>query len=140
MGLKTSEGYSGTPLAKKLGIKPDFKALLYNAPKHYFNLFTDLPGNIYFTKEIETDDIDFIHLFCTSFEELQNIGELYKSVLKKNGLLWVSWPKGTSNISTNLKRDLIRDYFINIGLVDVKVAAIDNDWSGLKFIYRLKDR
>ena len=63
-----------------------------------------------------------------------------KIALKKNGLFWVSWPKGSSKIKTELNRDLIREYLIKIGLVDVKVVAIDQDWSGLKFVYRLIDR
>ena len=60
--------------------------------------------------------------------------------MKKDGLLWISWPKGSSKIETNLKRGFIREHVLSIGLVDVKVAAIDEDWSGLKFVYRLKDR
>ena len=83
---------------------------------------------------------DFIHLFCTSFTQLESIAEQYKKALKKDGMLWVSWPKGKSSIPTDLKRDPIREYFLGIGLVDIKVAAVDEDWSGLKFVYRRKDR
>ena len=133
-------GYSGTPLAKKLGLQEEFKILLYNEPEHYFDLFTDFPEKINIKKEIEPIAIDFIHLFCTSFDELKNIVIKYKGALKKNGLLWISWPKGSSSIRTDLKRDMIREYLIKIGLVDVKVAAIDENWSGLKFVYRVKDR
>lgn len=132
-------GYSGTPLAKKLGIKEGFKILLYNLPKEYFRLFADFPNDVESLKDIEPYTTDFIHLFCTSFEELQNTATKYKEALKKNGLLWISWPKGSSSIKTDLKRDMIREHLIKIGLVDVKVAAIDGDWSGLKFVYRVKD-
>ncbi|MEL7118318.1 MAG: DUF3052 domain-containing protein [Bacteroidota bacterium] len=133
-------GYSGTPLAKKLGIKENFQILLYNQPSHYFDLFSDLPEGIVIQDQITNEGIDFIHLFCTTFEELQGISEKYKTALKKNGLLWVSWPKGKSKIATDLKRDMIREHLLDIGLVDTKVAAVDDDWSGLKFVYRVKDR
>jgi len=127
-------GYSGTPLAKKLGIKEGFSIILYNQPEYYFKLFTDMPKNLEQLEKDQLQDVDFIHLFCTSFEELKTVSERYKPRLKPNGLLWISWPKGTSGIKTDLKRDTIREYMLFIGLVDVKVAAIDNEWSGLKFV------
>jgi len=135
-----ASGYSETPLAKKLGIREGYKILLYNHPKHYFKLFSDFPIEVEIVKIPKKEAIDFIHLFCTSYDELQSIAVKYKGFMKKNGLLWVSWPKGKSSINTDLKRDMIREYLIEIGLVDVKVAAIDEDWSGLKFVYRVKDR
>ncbi|WP_394748844.1 DUF3052 domain-containing protein [Spongiimicrobium salis] len=136
----TTAGYSGTPLAKKLGIKEGYSILLYQAPKHYFDLFSDLPEGLKYPKEIVSENTDFIHIFCTHMEDLEKVGKIYKNALKKNGLLWVSWPKGASKILTDLKREPIRSYMLGIGLVDVKVAAVDADWSGLKFVYRLKDR
>lgn len=135
-----NSGYSGTPLAKKLGIKSDFKVLLYNEPSHYLDLFTDFPENVEFLSEIGQENTDFIHLFCKTEEEMKIQAPVYKAALKKNGLLWLSWPKGKSKIETDLKREPVRDFLLGIGLVDVKVAAIDEDWSGLKFVYRLKDR
>lgn len=133
-------GYSKTPLAKKLGLKQDFKVLLYNMPENYFNLFTDLPTSFEMLGELNPQSADFIHLFCTWSNELKDIVLEHKRALKKDGLLWISWPKGSSKIQTDLNRDKIREYVLSIGLVDVKVAAIDEDWSGLKFVYRLKDR
>lgn len=133
-------GYSGTPLAKKLGLKKDFKVLMYNMPDNYFNLFKDLPSSFEVLGELNPQSADFIHLFCIWSNELKDIILDYKRALKKDGLLWVSWPKGSSKIQTDLNRDLIREFVLSIGLVDVKVAAIDEDWSGLKFVYRLKDR
>ena len=135
-----SVGYSETPFVKKLGIKDGFSILLHNPPENYFDLFADLPENISVLKEGSAEKADFIHVFCTSFQELRDIACKYKTVLKKNGMLWISWPKGSSKIPTDLQRDPIREYLLSIGLVDVKVAAIDEDWSGLKFMYRLKDR
>lgn len=133
-------GYSGTPLAKKLGIKKGSAMLLYNPPKQYFNLFSDFPDDVIVMSKPEVHAFDFIHIFTTTEQELQVITNQYKPLLKKNGMLWISWPKGSSQIPTDLKRDSIREYLLSIGLVDVKVAAIDEDWSGLKFVYRLKDR
>lgn len=133
-------GYSSTPLSKKLGIKDDNILMLYKQPNYYYSLFSDLPKGIKEVKQPKNESVDFIHIFCTTFKELQEVAVIYKTALKKNGMLWVSWPKGSSTIPTDLKRDPIRNYLISIGLVDVKVAAIDEDWSGLKFVYRIKDR
>ncbi|MBG6129700.1 hypothetical protein IWQ47_000998 [Aquimarina sp. EL_43] len=133
-------GYSGTPLAKKLGIKDDDILMLYKQPNYYYSLFSDIPKRIREVQQPKNESVDFIHIFCTTFAELKEVAVIYKAALKKNGMLWVSWPKGSSVIPTDLKRDPIRNYLISIGLVDVKVAAIDKDWSGLKFVYRIRDR
>jgi len=133
-------GYSKTPLAKKLGLKTGYNYLLYKAPKHYFNLFTDLPESITECSISSKAQVDFIHVFCLTQNELETVISTYKPLLKLNGMLWVSWPKGNSKIKTNLKREPIRELLLKTGLVDIKVAAIDKDWSGLKFVYRLKDR
>ncbi|RYC52661.1 DUF3052 domain-containing protein [Flagellimonas olearia] len=135
-----SSGYSGTPLAKKLGIKEDFSVLVLKAPEQYWSLFTDLPDNLNIEQGFGKDKMDFIHLFLTTQEEMILQSERCKEHLKLNGSLWVSWPKGTSKIQTDLNRERIREHLLSIGLVDTKVAAIDEDWSGLKFVYRLKDR
>lgn len=135
-----SAGYSGTPLARKLGIKEGTSLLLYNAPDHYWKLFSDVPKDLHIQKKVREQEFDFIHVFCKTREELDEIIPKYMVGLKKTGMLWVSWPKGTSNIITDLKRDMIRIYVLQQGLVDIKVAAIDNDWSGLKFVYRVGDR
>lgn len=135
------EGYSGTPLARKLGIKEGFGALFVNAPEHYFNLFTDFPSEVNELKNPQQETADFIHLFCKTQECLETETQRLKPFLKKNGMLWVSWPKGASKMETNLNREMIRTYILTqVGLVDIKVAAIDTDWSGLKFVYRTKDR
>lgn len=138
--MTTPAGYSGTPLAKKLGIKEGFSLLLINAPSHYFELFEDLPANLDFPKRPKSETVDFVHLFCTSQQDLIKHATKAKGYLKKNGVLWVSWPKGSSKIETDLKREPVRDHLLSIGLVDIKVCAVDMDWSGLKFVYRVKDR
>jgi hypothetical protein len=132
-------GYSKTPLAKKLGIKENFSIILFNEPTHYKRLFSDFPKN---TQQLTlgSGKADFIHLFLRQEKELIAEFNKYKEILKKDGLMWISWPKGSSSIPTDLKRDSIREYALANGLVDVKVAAVDENWSGLKFVYRLKDR
>ncbi len=133
-------GYSKTPLAKKLGIKEGFVLRLIHEPDHYLDLFEYFPKDV----RIESKDIkqhyDFIHLFCKTSETLfaQDIG--LKEQLKKTGLLWVSWPKGSSGIQTDINRESVRNHLLSLGLVDVKVCSIDAIWSGLKFVYRRKDR
>lgn len=133
-------GYSQTPLAKKLGIKEGFSILIINKPLHYFKLFSDFPKDITFLKSAREGEADFIHLFVKSKEEFEDRIIHVKALIKKEGMIWVSWPKGSSNIATDLKRDYIREFILEIGLVDVKVCSVDEDWSALKFVYRLKDR
>lgn len=133
-------GYSTRPLFKKLGIKPGFTVLVVNSPKPYPEFFSEWPEELNLVEKGSGDSIDFIHLFCTTNEELVESSKGAIPLLKKNGMLWVSWPKGKSGIQTELKREPIREYFLSQGLVDTKVAAVDETWSGLKFVYRLKDR
>jgi len=139
MNNKTS-GYSQTSLAKKLGIKEGFTALLINQPAHYYDLFSDWPQDVHIVKKAADGEVDFIHLFVKSIEEFEDRVVHAKPLLKKDGLIWVSWPKGASKIKTDLKRDYIREFVLDMGLVDVKVCSVDEDWSGLKFVYRVKDR
>ena len=136
----TSHGYSGTPLARKLGIKPGHTVFIKNAPVAYTSFFTDFPENVQFVTQPTIASIDVVHLFCTTSSELEALAPDCKQWLKKSGMLWVSWPKGGSKIPTDLKRDPIRNFLLGLGLVDVKVAAVNQDWSGLKFVYRTADR
>ena len=87
-----SSGYSGTPLAKKLGIKEGFKIMLYNQPGHYFKLFADLPQSFEIVSDFNAQSVDFIHLFCLWSNEMKDLVKDYKGALKKDGLLWISWP------------------------------------------------
>jgi hypothetical protein len=133
-------GYSKTPLYKKLGLKDGFLCYISNAPKYYLDWFETLDLNLKINVALKNKSVDFIHAFCTTDKQLEHIVKDLIPTLKFNGMLWVSWPKGSSKIKTELKRESIREYLLANGLVDIKVAAIDNDWSGLKFVYRLKDR
>ncbi len=135
----TTSGYSGTPLARKLGIKEGYHCYFHKSPAHYFDLFEDLP-DIELVETPEKESLDFIHAFVLSDQELKEIGPKVKNYLKKTGILWMSWPKQSSGIKTDINRDVIRTYLLGIGLVDIKVAAVDETWSGLKFMYRVKDR
>ncbi|MDC8002826.1 DUF3052 domain-containing protein [Aureisphaera galaxeae] len=133
-------GYSGTPLAKKLGIKPGFSLYVHNEPLPYASLFDDLPEDITFPKQPIPESLDFAHAFCTTFNELEEAANTIIPLLKKTGMLWMSWPKGSSKIPSEINRESVRDHLLAAGLVDTKVCAVNEDWSGLKFVYRLKDR
>jgi hypothetical protein len=132
-------GYSGTPLAKKLGIKANFKLGLYNQPDYYFTLFSDLPDGVKVVKD-EITKKDFIHYFTKEEKELKrDINKLRNSIVS-NGMIWVSWPKKASKIPCNITEDAVRSIALKNGLVDIKVCAVDETWSGLKLVIPLKDR
>ena len=131
--------YSGTPLAKKLGIKPGFKIKLINQPDYYFNLFTDLPTDIKKLNDKKTKK-DFIHYFTESASQLNKEIKQLRQEIEENGMIWISWPKKSSKVETDLNENIVRDIALKNGLVDVKVCAIDEIWSGLKLVIRLKDR
>ena len=136
---RQTTGYSGTPLAKKLGIKDGFYIILVNAPEYYWELFTDLPANLYF-EDKEAVKADFIHFFTKSQDEyLQQLVKL-KDCINPNGIIWVSWPKKASKVVTDITEDEIRNFALKIGLVDIKVCAVDETWSGLKLVIPVKDR
>ncbi len=128
-------GYSQRTLLDKLGVKPDTNITILNLPNSLKNDFQQL---IYQTQPQESQD--FILYFTETTEILKKEFPTLKKSLKSNGYLWISWPKKTANIPTDLNENIIREIGLTEGLVDVKVCAIDQDWSGLKFVYRLKDR
>ena len=132
-------GYSGTPLAKKLGIKPGDNIMLINAPDYYFNLFTDLPAELQINNDLIIKK-DFIHFFTKQKEEYLSVLPDLRRQIKPNGIIWVSWPKKASKVVTDITEDLIRTYAIQTGLVDIKVCAVDEIWSGLKLVIPVKDR
>lgn len=132
-------GYSKKPLAAKLGIKAGLRISLVNCPDNYLTLLGQLPQGVQFTDEQATD-LDFIHLFAAERRQLTDAFPQAKQRIKLDGILWVSWPKQTSALKGDLKGDIVREIGLANGLVDVKVVTIDDDWSGLKFVYRLKDR
>lgn len=131
-------GYSGTPLIKKLGIKPGFNIALPNAPPGYAGEL-ELPAGVTINSR-SGQLLDFAQLFVKSEKELRAKFPVYAKRLKAAGMLWVSWPKKSSGVSTDLTENLVREIGLAMGLVDVKICAVSEVWSGLKFVYRLKDR
>jgi hypothetical protein len=132
-----ASGYSETPLAKKLGINEGSKIALYNQPDYYFKLFTDLPDvKIVSGKSI----VDFIHYFVKEEKQLLKDITKLKNQIEKNGMIWISWPKKASKVKTDITEDVIRNIALKNGLVDVKVCAVDETWSGLKLVIPVKDR
>ena len=131
--------YSSTPLAKKLGIENGFKIRLINKPNYYFNLFTDLPTNIKILTDKKSKK-DFIHLFVKSMNELQKNIQTIKNEIEQDGIIWISWYKKSAKIPTDVTEDKIRATALVNGLVDIKVCAVDEVWSGLKLVIPVKNR
>lgn len=134
-------GYSGTPLAKKLGMKDGFTVLTVNAPGDYEQLLAPLPENITFPKpERSKGPVDLIHLFTNSRDELfAELSEL-RNLIKQDGAIWVSWYKKASKLRSEITEDIVREAAFPLGLVDVKVCAVDDKWSGLKLVIRRENR
>lgn len=132
-------GYSKNPLRVKLGIKAGMKVRFLNAPPPYAKLLGNLPEGVMVARTTR-GPLDFIHFFTTSLNELSRELPALKDQLAKDGMIWVSWPKKTSSIGADLGENEVRKTGLAAGLVDVKVCAVDEDWSGLKFVYRVKDR
>jgi hypothetical protein len=130
-------GYSGTPLVNKLGIKPGSRVHFVSAPKNFRELLGPLPNEAIMARD---GTVDFAILFVRARSELTKNFTGLRDRLESNGMLWVAWPKRTSGVETDLTEGVVRDYGLEAGLVDVKVCAIDDTWSGLKFVRRLKDR
>jgi CMP-N-acetylneuraminic acid synthetase len=137
----STTGYSGTPLLKKLGIKPEMKMLLINQPDNYYSL---LEADIDISDQLckKNDVPDFIHLFVVTEKEFVSEMKKLKPVYKKNSsiIIWVSWYKKAAKISTDVTEDTIRNYALQNNLVDVKVCAVSNVWSGLKLVVPVSKR
>jgi hypothetical protein len=132
-------GYSGTPLFKKLGIKDGFQICVANAPRDYVDLLSPLPSGVKISTKAAMS-VDIWHFFTKSVEELRQRLPVMMSQIKRDGMIWVSWPKRSSKMPTDVTEDLIRDVALPLGLVDVKVCAIDEVWSGLKLVIRRENR
>ena len=128
-------GYSGTPLAKKLGIKENNIVYLKSAPDNYLDLLSIVPENVSFKKKLSRN-LDMIHFFTKSRAELEGAIEKLQNSIKPGGMIWVSWPKKSSKVAPAITEDVIREVILPRGLVDVKVCAIDETWSGLKLVIR----
>lgn len=128
-------GYSGTPLAKKLGIKPGFRVRTSNAPDHYLELIDPYPEDATISGAIRKD-IDLWHFFTSSACELRRALPAIMEAIRQDGTIWVSWPKKASKVPTDITEDTVRKLALPLGLVDVKVCAVDETWSGLKLVIR----
>ncbi len=137
----TTAGYSGTPLIKKLGIKPGQRVCILNSPEDYPKTLGPLPIGVQLVSKLTKDhSLDLIHYFTLKSQQLHLKFPDLKAALAYNGILWISWPKKSAKVQSDLDENIIRDYGLAIGLVDVKVAAVDETWSALKFVYRLENR
>jgi len=132
-------GYSGTPLPQKLGIKAGTRVSVINAPKNYRMLLGKLPEDVEFANRPGAA-APFVHLFVTRRAELAKRLPPLRKQLADDGTLWVSWPKKSARVPTDVTEDVIRAVALPLGLVDVKVCAVDEIWSGLKLVIRRKER
>lgn len=132
-------GYSGKPLAGKLGIKAGCKLYLRNAPADYDLLLAPLPENVTPLKRL-AKELDIAQVFVARLSELVAALDTLPAYIKPAGMIWVCWPKKASGVVTDVTEDRIRDVALPLGLVDVKVCAIDETWSGLKLVIRKENR
>jgi DUF3052 family protein len=131
-------GYSDTPLVDKLGLKAGMRVHFAGAPPDYFKTLGRTPTIIMMTKV--KGPLDFVQLFTRSRADLEERFMPITEAMAPDGMFWVSWPKQASKVETDITEDVVREVALKNGLVDVKVCAVDDTWSGLKLVRRLKDR
>ncbi len=132
-------GYSGTPLVKKLGLKDGTVACVRNEPPKYWDWLSPLPKDVVVKKKV-SPGLSFVHLFVKSTAEFKKEVIDAKKSMTPDGMIWISWPKKSSGVTTDLDENVIRDFALKNGLVDVKVCAVDEVWSGLKLVIPVKLR
>jgi len=132
-------GYSGTPLVKKLGIKESFRIYIHNPPQNFLELIQPLPPGVLFRNQLERE-LDMIHIFSTSKVELSGLLQKCLKYMNSNEVIWVSWPKKASKMTSDITENTIRDVALPLGLVDIKVCAVNEIWSGLKLVLRKENR
>jgi len=132
-------GYSGTPLAKKLGLKFPLKLLTINAPNEYKLWLGDLPEGVKLVTKAKSP-IEAAHVFTTDSLFLDATLSRLRNELKQDGFIWVSWPKKSSKVPTDITEDTIRAIALPLGFVDIKVCAVSEVWSGLKLVIRRSER
>ena len=132
-------GYSGTPLAQKLGIKIGQRVISINAPVTYRKLLAPLPEGVSFSDKLDKN-ATFVHLFVSERKTLEKELKRLRKMIANNGVVWVSWPKKSSGVRTDVTEDVLRDVALPLGLVDIKVCAVDETWSGLKLMIRRENR
>lgn len=133
-------GYSGTPLVRKLGLKEGFRMRVIDPPRNYWELLGDLPARVRVLKSPRASGLDFVHIFVTREAVLKKRLKSARGRIADDGMIWISWPKKASGVESELDSNRVRSIGLDGGLVDVKVCAVDETWSGLKFVVRLEDR
>jgi hypothetical protein len=134
----STAGYSGTPLPRKLGVKPDSRVLVVAAPPGF--ALDPLPAGAVVHTRAGASAYDVVLAFCPDARRLHERFARAMPRLTTAGALWIAWPKRASGVATDLDDNVVREHGLGEGLVDVKVAAIDETWSGLKFVRRVRDR
>ena len=137
--MNAMAGYSGTPLVQKIGIKPGHRLVLRNHPASFLRDLGKLPDDVVAGERL-SGEADVVVFFTDRRAALEKVFPVLAGKLRPEGMLWIAWPKRSSGKATDLDENLVRDTWLGFGLVDVKVCAIDETWSGLKFVIRLKDR
>jgi hypothetical protein len=132
-------GYSGTPLAKKLGIRAGARLFLHAAPQNYRQLVAPLPAGVQTVPRIDART-DIVHVFATARAPLGTALQRARRAMRSDAAIWVSWPKKASRVATDISEDVIRELALPLGLVDIKVCAVDEQWSGLKLVLRRTER
>ena len=132
-------GYSSTPLPKKLGIKEGSRIAFVNAPQGFQDYLGPLPEDVQIVTRL-TKPLDLVLLFVTTERVLARAFAKLAEKLASNGMIWIAWPKKSSGVATDLVFERVQRIGLDAGLVDVKICAIDDTWSGLKFVIRLRDR
>jgi hypothetical protein len=135
----TTSGYSGTPLAKKLGIRANSRLYLHSAPADYSKLVAPLPAGVRMVSRIDAST-DIIHLFATRRAALRVLLRDALEAMRPDAVVWVSWPKRAARVPTDITEDVIRELALPMNLVDIKVCAVDATWSGLKLMVRKAKR
>jgi hypothetical protein len=135
----TTSGYSATPLPRKLGIKEGLRVAVLSAPDGFDRTLGRLPDGVQVRRQAR-GTVDVILFFVTRRAELARRFPTMKRALEPDGGLWIAWPKKTSGVATDLAFEQVQEIGLGAGLVDNKVCAIDDTWSGLRFAYRLADR
>jgi hypothetical protein len=132
-------GYSETPLAQKLGLKAGQSVATIGAPPGYRKLLSHRPEKISFTTDIK-NGATFVHLFVSDRKTMERELKRLRKLIADKGILWVSWPKKSSGVKTDVTEDVIREVSLPLGFVDIKVCAVDETWSGLKLMIRRENR
>jgi hypothetical protein len=132
-------GYSGTPLPQKLGIKPGATVVTINAPTNYRRLLDSIPDGVTFSGRLKQDS-SFVHVFVRKCSELAKRLPVLRDKVADTGTVWISWPKKSAGVLTDVTEDVVRAVALPLGFVDVKVCAIDETWSGLKLMIRRENR